>query len=179
MMTSASACSPTRASSSLYGSPATEKIGSFCDSTSELNTSIIGMPVWTIWSGHAAHDRVDRGRADLDHLADHVGPAVAGTAGAVEDAPEQVLGERHLHGPLEEPDAVAGGDALRAGEHLQADLLAFEADDLGQRFAVVRLDHRQFVVAHAGGVHRHHVAGDLRDFVVVLPHDASRPFRWR
>jgi len=48
---SASACSPIRANSSLYGSPATEKIGSFCDSTSELKTSIMGMPVAIILSG--------------------------------------------------------------------------------------------------------------------------------
>ena len=48
---SAFACRPTLASSSLYGSPATEKMGSFWLSTSELNTSIIGMPVWIIWSG--------------------------------------------------------------------------------------------------------------------------------
>lgn len=42
-ITSTSACSAMRASSSLYGSPAIEKIGSFCDSTNVLNTSIIGM----------------------------------------------------------------------------------------------------------------------------------------
>ena len=47
--------------------------------------------------------------------------------------PEQLVGEGHLHGPAEEPDPVAGGDALRAGEDLQADLVAFEADDLRQR----------------------------------------------
>ncbi len=45
MMMSASACRPMRASSSLYGSPASEKIGSFWLSTSGLNTSIIGMRV--------------------------------------------------------------------------------------------------------------------------------------
>ena len=40
-----------RARSSLYGSPAIENIGSFCDSTSELKRSIIGMPVRTILFG--------------------------------------------------------------------------------------------------------------------------------
>ena len=40
-----------RASRALYGSPGTEKMGSFCDSTSELKMSIIGMPVRIIRSG--------------------------------------------------------------------------------------------------------------------------------
>ncbi len=50
-MMSTSACRAIRASNSLYGSPAAAKIGSFCDSTSELNTSIIGIPVRTILRG--------------------------------------------------------------------------------------------------------------------------------
>ena len=50
-MTSVSAWSAMRASSSLYGSPDFAKTGSFCDSTRELNTSIIGMPVRTMLRG--------------------------------------------------------------------------------------------------------------------------------
>ena len=65
---STSACSAMRASSSLYGSPATEKIGSFCDSTSELKTSIIGMPVRTMLSRDDALGRVDRRAADVDQV---------------------------------------------------------------------------------------------------------------
>ena len=44
-MTSTSACMAMRASSSLYGSPETENMGSFWLSTSVLNMSIMGMPV--------------------------------------------------------------------------------------------------------------------------------------
>ena len=51
MMTSESAWSAMRASSSLYGSPARAKIGSFWLLTSELKRSIIGMFVRTIWLG--------------------------------------------------------------------------------------------------------------------------------
>ena len=50
-ITSESACRAMRASSSLYGSPARAKIGSFCDFTSVLKRSIIGMLVRTISCG--------------------------------------------------------------------------------------------------------------------------------
>ncbi len=51
MIRSTSACMAIRARRGLYGSPETEKIGSFCDSTSELKTSIIGMLVRIMFFG--------------------------------------------------------------------------------------------------------------------------------
>ncbi len=51
MIRSTSACRAIRASSSLYGSPLTEKIGSFWLSTRVLNRSIIGIPVRIMFRG--------------------------------------------------------------------------------------------------------------------------------
>ena len=171
---SASACSPMRASSSLYGSPATEKIGSFWDSTSELKMSIMGMPVSTIWSGIRRRTGLTTGEP-RSIISPVTGPR------------RRAAGRnRRTRGPASRPKtapASAGGGTARgrcsrrpgrARKHLQADLLPFQADDLGQGIPATRSDDCQFVVAHAAGVDRHHVAGDPLNCVEVFSH-ACRP----
>jgi len=61
MITSTSACIAIRASNSLYGSPDTEKIGSFCETTRVLKRSIIGIPVRIILRGTMRCDGLTEG----------------------------------------------------------------------------------------------------------------------
>jgi hypothetical protein len=120
----------------VVGLAGAEKMGSFCDSTSVLNTSIIGMPVRTMLRGMMRlagltdgppmsirfSSRRARGRAD---------------AAAGEDAAEQGVGEGHLHRVAEEAHAGVGGDAAAPAKTWRR-RVAVEADDLRQRGAARR-----------------------------------------
>ncbi len=86
-ITSESACSAMRARSSLYGSPARAKIGSFCDFTSELNRSIIGMFVRTISCGMMRLAGFTEGWPIGDGSSSIAGPPSRGTAAPVKARP--------------------------------------------------------------------------------------------
>ena len=69
--------------------------------------------------GNGTLGRVYRRAADGDHVLCESGAVVAGHAGAVENASQQMLGERHHHGSAQKADRIRGAHALRAAEHLQ------------------------------------------------------------
>ena len=75
---STSACIAMRARSWLYGSPDTEKMGSFWLSTSVLNMSIIGMPVLTIFLGMILFDGLTEGPAISIMFSSSSGPLSRG-----------------------------------------------------------------------------------------------------
>ena len=68
-----------RDNNSLYGSPATEKIGSFCDSTSELKISIIGIPVRIMFLGTIRFEGLTDGPPMAIILSRRAGPLSRGS----------------------------------------------------------------------------------------------------
>ena len=76
-----------RASRGLYGSPATEKIGSFCDSTRLLNTSIIGMPVRIMVRGMMRRAGLTDGPTMAMRSSSRAGPPSRGTPPPVNTRP--------------------------------------------------------------------------------------------
>ena len=79
MIMSTSACIAILAKSSLYGSPDEEKIGSFWDSTRELNTSIIGIPVLTMFLGIILLDGFTDGPPISIRFSSSLGPLSRGS----------------------------------------------------------------------------------------------------
>ena len=75
----------------------------------------------------------------------------------------------------EEADAAFGGNAAGAGEHLQEDLFAFEADDLGEGDAEGAGDLGEFAVGDAVRADGDDVADDLFDAVVDFMHFPRPP----
>ena len=86
---STSAWRAMRARRSLYGSPAFAKIGSFCDSTSELKTSIIGMFVRTMLRGMTRLAGLTDGVPMSIRLSDRAGPLSRGCALPVKARPSR------------------------------------------------------------------------------------------
>ena len=76
---STSACIAILAKRSLYGSPAIENIGNFCDTTKELNTSIMGIPVRIILSGIILFTGLTGGPPISTTFSESVGPLSSGT----------------------------------------------------------------------------------------------------
>jgi len=79
MIMSTSACMAMRASSWLYGSPDTEKIGSFWLFTRVLNRSIIGMPVRIISRGMMRLDGLTEGPPTWIRFSVSAGPLSRGS----------------------------------------------------------------------------------------------------
>ena len=114
--------------------------------------------------------RVDGGAADVDQVVREGRALVTGLCATGEDATEQILGERHLHGVSQEPDLGVSGDAAGAGKDLERHFVAFESDDLGERCAVARGDLGKFAILHAFGANVDHVACDILNAVIDLMH---------
>jgi len=70
----------------------------------------------------------------------------------------------------QEPNLVAGRDALGAGEYLETNLVLFQPDHLGQGCAVVRRNNRQIVVTNALCLNGYDIAGYFGNLIVKRSH---------
>ena len=104
-ITSTCDCMAIRESSWLYGSPDTEKMGSFWLSTSVLNTSIMGIPVRIILSGVMRLDGFTEGPPMGIMFSVSAGPLSRGTPAPLKMRPSR----------CSEKDTIMGRPKKRTG----------------------------------------------------------------
>ncbi len=114
--------------------------------------------------------RVDRWAADGDHVVGQGRTLVPRFAGTIEDATKQRVRIGDLHGMPEEADFVPRGDTLGSGEHLQADQVMVELDDVGVAVAQLGLHDGKVIVPYSSGVQRDDVADNGFNFRINLLH---------